>query len=313
MTLRAALLGTVVSFAAVSAVAAAAAANPPEVTVTAPRPPRPEELAGEAVPKFVMSHSTRSTVIGQLTRWRSGICPRAQGLDEAMNAFVSARIRAVAAAVGAPVDESTDCRSNVSILFTLEPQKLLNALVKRDNRLLGFHYPGQEKRLATFSHPIQGWYVTATRNLRGVQNVDSAMPLGEYADGGIAMGSPMNAGHVPPGLPGSRLDNYRSSVVILATIVVDANQIRGMTIGSISDYLAVLTLTQARASQGCSQLPSIMDLMAPDCSGDKKPDQVTAGDLAFLRALYSANLETPAELEESNIENAMMREFADRH
>jgi hypothetical protein len=308
-TLRGALLGSFMSFAAVAA--APSTVNPPEVTVTAPRPPTPQELAGDAVPKFVMSHTTPSTVIGQLTRWRHGVCPLTRGLDEAMNAFVTARIRAVAAAVGAPLDEAPNCKNNVTILFTLEPQKLLDALAKRDSRILGFHYPQGEKKLATFTHPIQGWYVTSTRNWRGVENVDAAMPLGEYADGAIANGSCglMCAGKVPPGLPGSRLDNYRSSNVILALIVVDANQIKGMTIGSISDYLAVLTLSQARASERCSQLPSIMDLMAPGCGADEKPDQVTAGDLAFLRALYRANLETPVELEESNIENAMMREF----
>jgi len=200
----------------------------------------------------------------------------------------------------------------VTILFTLEPQRVLDAIVKQDSRLLGFHYAKQEKKLATFTHPIQGWYVTSTRNWQGVENVDDPLPLGEYGDGAIATGAcgAICAGKVPPGKPGSRLDNYRSSQVVRALIVVDANQIRGMTIGSISDYLAVLTLSQARAPQGCSQLPSIMDLMAPGCSAEKKPDQVTAGDLAFLRALYHANLETPVNLEESNIENAMMREFS---
>jgi hypothetical protein len=293
----------------------AAAPNPtpdvPSVTVTAPRPPTAQELAGDAVPNFVKSHSTPSTVIGQLTRWRSGICPLTRGLNPAMNAFVSARVLAVAAAVGAPRDESTNCGNNVTILFTLEPQKVLDAIVKQDSGLLGFHYAQQEKKLATFTHPIQGWYVTSTRNWKGVETVDNPLPLGEYGDGAIANGGcgVMCAGKVAPGTPGSRLDNYRSSLVVRALIVVDANQIKGMTIGSISDYLAVLTLSQARASKGCSQLPSIMDLLAPGCAADKKPDQITAGDLAFLRALYRANLEMPAQLEESNIENAMMREF----
>ena len=59
-------------------------------------------------------------------------------------------------------------------------------------------------------------------------------------------------------------------------------------------------------------MPSIMDLMAADCPDDKRPDQVTAGDLAYLRALYSADLETPVAIERSNIEAMMLRAFADR-
>jgi hypothetical protein len=286
--------------------------DPAAVTVTAPRPPTPEELAGKAVPNFVMSHVTPSAVIGQLTRWRNGICPVTRGLADAMNAFVTARILAVAEVVGAPHQTSPNCKANVEILFTLEPQQLLDELVKKNSQLLGFHYPQQEKRLATVNHPIQGWYGTSTRNYAGLEVIDDAMPF-SLMDGSVALqGKIMNAGKVPPGKPGSRLTNLRTSQVVLALIVVDAKKVEGMTIGSISDYLAMLTLSQARSSDTCSQLPSIMDLTAAGCGTDRKPDQMTAGDLAFLRALYAANLETPVEIEASNIENEMMREFSKR-
>jgi hypothetical protein len=291
-----------------------AAADVPQVTVTAPRLPTPEEVSGNAVPNFVASHTTRSAVIGQLTRWRNGICPVTRGLDPPMNDFITARIRAVATAVGAPVDAAANCKYNITVLITLEPQKVLEAVLKQDSRLLGFHYPHQDQALASFTHPVQGWYVTATRNWKGVQTLDEANPLGIYGDGATAAGNNvMHAGKVAAGMPGSRLDDYRSSQVVAATLLVDARQIAGMTVGALSDYLAVLALTQARTAQGCSQLPSIMDLLAPGCTGEHRPDQVTAGDLAFLRALYHANLETPVELEESNIQNAMMREFGAGH
>ena len=39
---------------------------------------------------------------------------------------------------------------------------------------------------------------------------------------------------------------------------------------------------------------------------------VTVGDLAYLRVLYSADLETPVALERSNIGVMMLRAFADR-
>ena len=284
----------------------------PNVTVTAPRPPTPEELAGNAVPNFVTSHATPSAVIGQLTRWRTGICPVTRGLSEAMNAFVTARILAIAESVRAPHQTSPNCKANVEILFTLEPQQVLDAIVKKDSRLVGFHYPQQEKRSAAVTHPIQGWYVTSTRNYAGLESIDEASPL-SLMDGSVALqGKVMNAGKVPPGKPGSRLTNLRTSQVVLALIVADAKRLDGMAIGSISDYLAMLTLSQARSSDSCSQLPSIMDLMTSACESGSKPDQVTAGDLAFLRALYSANLETPVEIEASNIENQMMREFTKR-
>jgi hypothetical protein len=225
-----------------------------------------------------------------------------------MDNYVTARIRAIAAAVGAPHDESPKCKPNVLILFVLDPEKQVQSLLKSESLSLGFHYPAETKSFTAFTQPVQGWYVTSTRNWKGLETVDN--PHAFYTLDPIVGFE--GIGTAPPTDPSSRLDNYISSQVVLATIIADSNKITGMTIGSLSDYIAVLTLTQARLSQGCSQLPSIMDLMAPGCPGDKRPDQVTAGDLAYLRALYSADLETPVQIERSNIEAAMLRAFADR-
>ena len=274
----------------------------PEVTVMAPRPPTPQELAGESVPNFVASHAVPSIVIHQIPRWRTSLCPVTIGLSPAFNQFVSARIEAVAAAVGAPQHSNAECKyHNVEIFFSAEPQKQLDEFVKFDARVLGFHYPHQTKRLATFNRPIQGWYVTATRSDSGGQAVDDPLPL--------PVGPPGFWSPVPPGELGSRLNNGRSSVIINALIGVDINRVIGMSIGSISDYIAMLVLSQSKSPDTCGQLPSIIDLMASNCTDRERPTQVTAGDLAFLHALYKVNLSSPVELEQSSLEDHMMREF----
>ena len=232
------------------------------------------------------------------TRWRTGQRLARGGLPRGLNAFISARIRAVAATVGAPQDESPACKSNVQILFTLEPQQVLDAVAKQDSLLLGFHYAQQEKRLATVSRPIQGWYVTSTRNYRGQEAIDNPMPLGTQQGSSGAPPGYFPGSKVPPGEPGSRLTNLRSSQIVLALIVVDAKKIAGMAVGPLADYIAMLALSQAKSPDTCSQLPSIVDLMASDrLRQAEKVAQITAGDLAFLRALYSINLETPLPLE----------------
>jgi hypothetical protein len=85
--------------------------------------------------------------------------------------------------------------------------------------------------------------------------------------------------------------------------------VTGYTIGSISDYLAMLVLSQAQLPETCAPLASILDLMASHCENPEKPEAVTAGDLAFLRALYSMDLRENLSLEMGDIQNAMMREF----
>src|ERR1700683_1271395 len=106
----------------------------PEVAVTAPRPPTPRELAGEAVPNFIASHAVPSIAIHQLTRWKIGICPLTLGLSPAFNDFVLARIDAVADAVAAPHQSAAQCKHNVLILFTTDPQRQLDEVMKEGSR-----------------------------------------------------------------------------------------------------------------------------------------------------------------------------------
>jgi hypothetical protein len=56
-------------------------------------------------------------------------------------------------------------------------------------------------------------------------------------------------------------------------------------------------------------LPSILDMMLANCGKNADLTGVTAGDLAFLRALYKGDLEEVLPLERSIVESSMMRQF----
>jgi hypothetical protein len=282
----------------------------PTVTVTAPKPPDPEQLVGDSVPRFIAAHGRPTVVTGQLARWRASICPETLGLSPGFNSFVSARIGAVAAVVGAPHGEQGHCKVNVRILFTSEPKQVIGEIVKRDPAFLGFHYAQQTQRAATFDHPIQGWYMTATQGDRGNIALDNPNPIQQTT---AALNSPvaraLQSGTTPGGRAGTRLATGQDSLLVHALVIVDTKGVSGYPIGSISDYLAMLVLSQTRSPDACGPLPSILDLMAMHCGTEKKPEAVTAGDLAFLRALYSMDLRENLSLETNDIQNAMMREF----
>ena len=284
----------------------------PEVMVIAPRPPTPEQLAGDAVSNFVHVHAAPAPVTGQLARWGGGIgrgigiCPITIGLSPRFNDFVSARILAVAASVGAPVQVAGRCsRHNVYIVFANDPEKALEEMAKQNSKLLGFHYAQKTRDLERIDRPIQGWYLTSTRGVHGDETLDEPNPLlpldGPY--------NPLRAGKHPAGLPGSRLGSGISSAIVNVVIVADTSKIVGRPIGAIADYVAVLTLTQAFASDRCGTLPSIMDMMLPSCGDRNELTGITAGDLAFLRALYKGDLEEVLGLERSIILDNMRRQF----
>jgi hypothetical protein len=95
-------------------------------------------------------------------------------------------------------------------------------------------------------------------------------------------------------------------------IVVNTTKVAGYTIGSIADYIAVLALTFVQSPDHCDPLPSILDLMSSSCSTREKPVAVTAGDLAFLKALYYHNTGLGPSLSRDDIQANMMRQFTGR-
>jgi hypothetical protein len=255
--------------AAVCAVGRAVASEPPDkaengsgpdaVVVTAPKVFEKKELQAAAAP-FIRSHGRPATITGQ------------------------------------PTDDTEHCQSNVEIIFTPEPAAVLDDVARHHEKLLGFHWVSQTKRVTTFSRPIQAWYVTTTRGANRIEAVDDEIEL--------------SFGSSPAGEPGSHFTDHRSSAIVHTLVLVDSNRINGYAIGALSDYIAMLTLSQAQSLDDCGELPSILDLMSSGCGTRPRPDGISPVDHAYLKALYSIDLEGKLPLERSQIHDRMMRELA---
>ena len=280
----------------------------PDVDVIAPRLPTAAELAGNSLWKFIVHHGTThyaeaaGAISGGLMRWRGGraetICPETVGLDQGYNDFVSARLRAVASYVGAPVQPDLRCKPNVQIIFSTEPRKWMAAILKWGAHQLGVGFPHQEQKELQVSaaHTIQGWYVTAGGGA-------SALNRDPKFVGGVALQSLW-----PRVIPTSVYANGGGSILSVI-LLIDTNKVLGATIGSIADYAAMVALTMAQSPNHCDPLPSILDLMSPACGSRDKPLGLTAGDLAFLKALYYENTGIGKTLSRDEIQYNMMRQF----
>jgi hypothetical protein len=271
------------------------------ITVTAPETHETPGVAHAKIQAFIQSHGA-VTRIGRLGRWRDPICPLTVGLPPTFDDFVSARVKDDAAKVGAPMAKAPDCMVNVVIVFSPTPQAFLDRVAKKAPVLLGYHDASQTKKLATFNHPIQAWYSTATRGSRGEQSLDDALghqPVG-MSD---TVNGPMGRGMVRVG--DSRISDSLSTVFGIVLVVADLNKVANQEIGGVSDYVALLTLSQPASLDGCDPLPSIIDLMSTACDGRPKPDAMTESDIAYLKALYATNAETSAALAKTNIASRM--------
>ena len=295
--------------------ASAQTAAPPEsVTVTATR-------LREMLDKFAKSFITPTKMTGKIARWEKGICPVAVGQKPAFTAFVTARVKAIAVAAGAPVSTLESCTPNIEIIFTVTPQTLLDNVRKNDPDYLGYAETNAlREKLATVTRPIQAWYATETIDLDGQPRMDSPRRLG----GGIAMSNftafampyTMGVNRDPLYLPdatyvrvtGNHINDGARSGFNHIIIAVDTKKLAGQDFIPLTDYIAMLALTQLNSLNACQQLPSIVNKLAPDC--DQKVDGITANDLAYLHGLYQMAADKSLVFQQNDIADRMQDKLA---
>jgi hypothetical protein len=289
-----------------------------EVRVTASKLDR-RTLKRVAI-QFVKLHGAVSPVIHQIGRWQADVCPRVTGLEPAANALVSRRVEQVARSVGAPTGGvGKRCAVNVEIVFTPEPQHLLNHISKAYPVLLGSSRSAGD---TIFRHAIQSWYLTGTKSVDGshwalghagsiLPDKDapteaawgpSRLPDGAYVD--ASDGDGMR--YAPRGLA-SQFTKGLASELVHVLVIVDTRKVAGDSLRSIADYVAMLTLTRIGSLDGCSELPSIMDLLSSGCDARDKPQALTDADTAYLKALYSSGLEMNLNIEQADMRDRMVK------
>jgi hypothetical protein len=91
-----------------------------------------------------------------------------------------------------------------------------------------------------------------------------------------------------------------------ATVLVDFNAIKGMTLATLGDYIALLTLAQTPATGRCQPAPSIANLFLKDCAPDFHTEALSQIDLAMLDALYQTPNQ-PENLQKTRLIGTMQR------
>lgn len=311
------LLGIISAAIAGAVIAAGARAQPSNaptevspVTVPGVRPVD-QDVIKTIIAPFVALHAAPSRKTGLLVRIpHTGVCPAILGLPAAYNAFVDRRIREVARKIGAGVEPEGRCQPNVQVLFTEDPQGVVNALSRRTGgAILGMHTWRETVQIVRVTRPIQAWWVTGVVNdskgtnavivgRDGVQDTGHGRVVVDNAYGpGMFTGS---GSHVPP---------RNSGQIVNALIVVDTRKLGGVPIGPVADYVAALALSQARSLDRCSKLPSILDLFAVDCPDTARPQALTDSDYSFLSALYTSDVTTSGARGRDQVERKMARDL----
>ena len=251
------------------------------VTVTGTR-------SREVLHNFVQSFAAPARISGKLVRWQDGVCPVTVGLKDQFTKFISQHVKDVAAQVGAPVNGRAGCRANIEIVFTTTPQQLMDNVRSHQALFLGYHdSSAQADALAKVTHPIQAWYTTETRDLRGKSVLDSALLQGTGQQSNV-QGDSSQLEWGAAAVTGSRLGDGKSSAFYHVIVVAEPARLKDYEIGTLADYIAMLALTQLNTLDACQPLPSVINLLARDC--DRPASRLTANDLGFLKGLYKMSI-----------------------
>jgi hypothetical protein len=260
-----------------------------------------------STPKIIMRQSWDFTLafgaagnpeVDQIDRWWEPVCVQVSGLTAAQQAMIKARIEDVAQAVGLPRARK-GCQANVEIVFTDRPQAVMDGVYRRREQLLGYYHRHDGKQLKTVKHPVQAWYVTATRALGdrfGALYGINQPTSGEVID---------DQDNRSPACASSPFSVCADGLFKNVLVVADTKALEGQDAGLLSDYLVMLTLTRPRALDRCNSLPSVLEVLAPGACPHGRPDGLTPGDAAFLTALYKADLSAKKNFAESDVSDRM--------
>lgn len=223
--------------------------------------------------------STTSEAVGVTVapRWAAApVCPLVSGLSRQDGEFILERLSDVAHTAGVPL-AGEDCRPNLYILVTREPQDLLRGMEKR-NRAFTFGADASPGAVAAFigtPHAVRVWYNTYTDSAWGTPLTHShpatindfpvlKIPAGAYSD------------LVP------RVAARFSRVFV----VVDGRQLQGVKRGQLADYVTMVSLAElgpdTRHAAGSDTILKLFD-RGPEAA----PSGMTESDQTYLKALYA--------------------------
>ena len=243
-------------------------------------------LREKQIRQYVESHAVPSRIAGKIGRWETGICVTAEGLKPELLEFVIRRIKAVAAQVGAPVNNDPSCRQNVEIGFASNPQSVMDYVRDKHAAYLGFHDNTVEAaKMARMTRPIQAWYATVTIDANN--EVQSDQPRREAPH---CFDSPLCLVMVSAPIQrstGTRVSDGMRTGFRNVIVLGDRDKLVKMEMGAVADYISFLVLAQPRSLDDCTGLPSILNSLAANCAANS--GELSTTDIAYLTGLYRMN------------------------
>jgi len=232
----------------------------------------------DALRNFVQSLSKEGPT-GQIARWDGYICPTVVGIDPGQAQFMEQRILQVGHSLRLRPGGS-GCITSLIIVITPAPDAFVAALIRDYPFTLRADGSSSFKSFANSSKPVR-W-----------------ISVSDECGGGCE-------------LPNSRLVKATKPTLQAMVVVVDAGRIGGYSLGELSDYLALVGLSNppADAKQPTQSILSMFE--RPRAPGTEY--ELTAYDTSFLSGLYETALDDSALRQRTTILSRMRKDVGEAH
>lgn len=218
-----------------------------------------------------------------LARWDQGVCIGAAQLAHETAQYVVDRVSTIAEDLGLRSGQP-GCSPNILIIASYKPDELAAEMVERRRRAFvnGSSAMHQSRaKLADFissERPVRWWAVsTPTDSNTGERAVRIPGECAHDCERPLHM-APVIAVNAASNISSQIVDLMRSVVVI-----IDANQLEGVSSQQLADYVAMVSLAQIDPEASTSAYASILNVFEqPEYSAS-----LTDWDRAYLQGLYS--------------------------
>jgi hypothetical protein len=288
---------------------AARPATPPEDAITVEATRLSAEQVRASSNAYVKAGLNPNPAYGQYARWKGPLCINVRGIpDPAVAARVQARVSAVATDVGLAV-QKPGCKPNLTVAFTDDARGLVAQVRAKKPTALPRFEPRLYAGLASPSLPVRWWHVLTPAGPGGgaAGSVDSGALASALTNG---EGGGLSAGPDAIGTNSwnsSLIDTNLSIWARAGVAVVDVNLATGVPLDALADYVALVMLAPMRLPPDQPGVPSVLSLFATDAP---RPAGMSSWDRAFLKGLYSIQMNRAGARQRQQLINAMAADVA---
>ena len=240
---------------------------------------RERETLERRVKTFVSS-ITSAPYQESLAQWQKEIpiCPEVSGLPYADGEYVLARFSQIARDAGASLAGEV-CSVNLRVVVTSVPDDLAAEWGKRTPAMFGDASTSKLRQFLKTTAPVRVWYNTTLFTGNGLPCrviLNDALPYCEQ-DAETAQ---------------VRIAALRDFFSVI--IVVDANKIKGISMGQLAGYIGMIGLAEIRIDAKLGDAPTILRLFSDPANAP--PLGLSSWDEAYLKALYHTQHEDRTQL-----------------